>query len=239
MARPGRARPPATASGRRLPHANHPGRATQARAATSSSKRCAIPWSTLRPFALDPGPFVGDAPLLVGAALLGDTALPAAALLTHDASILDAHDAIRKRHYTRVMGHHQHRTRRIPGNVREHVHDGVSVLAVEGGGRLVGENRRRVADDGARDRDALLLAAAKLARIGFDLVREPDRGQGILGSLDRGAPAFPAYVEDQADIVERRECRKEMVGLEHEPDMIAPQPREVFGAGAFGRVAAH
>src|SRR5262249_60149642 len=137
MAGPGRAPPPATASGRPLPHANHPGRATRARipqplrqsrtrsrarAATSSSKRCATPWSTLRPFALDPAPLVGDATLLVGAALLGDTALRAAALLTHDASILDVHDAIRKRHYTRVMSHHQHRTRRIPANARAHVH---------------------------------------------------------------------------------------------------------------------
>src|SRR5262249_54123269 len=198
-------------SGRRPPHANHPGRATRARtpqplrqsrtrsrarAATSSSKRCAIPWSTLRPFALDPGPLVGDAALLVGAALLGDTALPAVALLTHDASILDAHDAIGKGHYTRVMGHHQHRTRRVPGDAREHVHDGLSVLAVERGGRLVSEDRRRVADDRARDRDALLLAAAEFARIGFDLVREPDRGQGALRPLDRGPSPFPAYVED-------------------------------------------
>ena len=46
------------------------------------------------------------------------------------------------------------------------VHDRLAVLAVERRGRLVGQDDRRIADDRARDRDPLLLAAAELARIG-------------------------------------------------------------------------
>src|SRR6266545_3551227 len=88
----------------------------------------------------------------------------AAALLADDRSILDANDALGERHDTWVMCHHQHRAGRVGGDLRQNFHDGVSILAVERGGWLVGKDDRCVADDRARDRDALLLAARKRAR---------------------------------------------------------------------------
>ena len=66
------------------------------------------------------------------------------------------------------------------GDLRQHLHDGLSVGAVQRRGRLVREDGRRVSHDGARDRDALLLAAAELAGIGFDLVGEADGRHRLL-----------------------------------------------------------
>ena len=68
----------------------------------------------------------------------------------------------------------------ILGDLRQQRHHGVSVLAVERRRRLVGENDGRIADDGARDRDALLLAAAELARKRVGLVRKPDGGECLV-----------------------------------------------------------
>ena len=46
----------------------------------------------------------------------------------------------------------------------EQVHDLVAALAIEVAGRFIGEQDQRLGDDGARDGDALLLAAREFGR---------------------------------------------------------------------------
>ena len=65
----------------------------------------------------------------------------------------------------RVVRHHDDRLLELlvqPLQQRQHL---ARRLRVEVAGRLVGEQQRRIGDDGARDRDALLLPAGQLARI--------------------------------------------------------------------------
>src|SRR5436190_4127071 len=83
-------------------------------------------------------------------------------LLADNAPVLDAHDAVGERHYTRVVRDDQHCAHRIFGNAGENGHDRMTVLAVEGGGRLIGENGACVAGNRAGDGHPLLLAAAEL-----------------------------------------------------------------------------
>ena len=59
------------------------------------------------------------------------------------------------------------------------VHDLVGGLRVEVAGRLVGQQDRRVVDQRARDRHALLLAAGELARVVVLAVRQAERGERL------------------------------------------------------------
>ena len=74
----------------------------------------------------------------------------------------------------RVVRHHDDGLLELPVEPLEQVEDLVGRLAVEVAGGLVGEQQRRVGDDRARDRDALLLAARELARVVVEAVAEPD-----------------------------------------------------------------
>src|SRR5262249_14197763 len=87
-----------------------------------------------------------------------------ASFLTDDVSVFNADHPIGERQYAGIMGDHQYAARMVLRDLGEQLHDRVAILAVERRGRLVGEDGRRVADDGARDGDALLLAARELAR---------------------------------------------------------------------------
>ena len=102
------------------------------------------------------------------------------ALGLHRRSALEEHALVQMQHGLRLL-----RGLRV---VRDH-HDGlvelhveppeqlehlVRALRVELAGRLVEQDERRVGDDGARDGDALLLAARELARVVVQPVGEPD-----------------------------------------------------------------
>ena len=61
-----------------------------------------------------------------------------------------------------------------------------ALLRVEVAGRLVGDEHRRIGDDRARDRDALLLAARELPRVVLRAIRQADdleRGHRALAAL--------------------------------------------------------
>src|SRR5262249_12472314 len=91
------------------------------------------------------------------------------AVLPDDQSVLNADYSRGKGQYTRIMGDHQHPAGAVLGDARKHAHDGVTVLAVQSCGRLIGQHRRRISRNGARNGHALLLAAAELKGIGLDL----------------------------------------------------------------------
>ncbi len=60
-------------------------------------------------------------------------------------------------------------------------------------------------------------------------MREPDRLQRRL-ALDHGLGVLrPANIERKAHILERRQRREEVVGLEHEADMAAPPLSKLLG----------
>src|SRR5215510_60474 len=63
-----------------------------------------------------------------------------APLVVDDPAVLDAQDAVGERHDARVVGDDEQRARRILGELRQHRHDGVTVLAVQRRRRLVGED---------------------------------------------------------------------------------------------------
>ena len=56
----------------------------------------------------------------------------------------------------------------------EQIHHRFAVARVEVAGRFVGQEDRRLAGEGARDGDALLLAAGELARQMFRAMRHAD-----------------------------------------------------------------
>ena len=91
-------------------------------------------------------------------------------------------------------------------------HDLDARPAVEIAGRLVGEQHFRIVDQRARDRDALLLSAGKLARVMILAARQTDRGEDLVrlvaqlrirqrDASDRAAaaPHFPARKCARAD----------------------------------------
>ncbi len=104
------------------------------------------------------------------------------------------------------------------------VDDRLAGGAVEIAGRLVGQQQRRAGDEGARDRDALLLAARQLAGIVPQAMPEPDPSQRRLGQ--REGVAMPSQFERDRDVLARRHRRQQVKALEHDPDMTPPQPRQ-------------
>ena len=97
---------------------------------------------------------------------------------------------------------------------------------VEVPGRLVGEDHRRVVQQRARDRDALLLAARELRWPVVDPIAEPDgieRGDRPLAS----ALAVAAVDERQLDVLDRVEPRQQIERLEDEADVLVADRREL------------
>ena len=91
-------------------------------------------------------------------------------------------------------------------------------LGVEIGQRLVHQADRRLGDDGAAERDALLLAAGQLRRLARQQRLEPEqRG-------DAGEPAGAigrrhfAHAQAEQDVLLDRQMRKQRVGLKHHGD---------------------
>ena len=122
-------------------------------------------------------------------------------------------------HLAVVRRHHDRR----PGAVDpvEQLHDPDRGVGVEVPGRLVADQKRRVVDDGARDRDALLLTARELVGKRGHLVREPDEVEH-LGHLaaDRAA-AFALHLQRVGDVLGRRTVREQLEVLEDAADVAA------------------
>jgi hypothetical protein len=80
-----------------------------------------------------------------------------------------------------------------PGAVQfpQQLHHRLAVLRVEVAGRLVGEQDERVAHQGARHRDALLLAARELAGQVLGAVRHPHLLERRVARVFRSAAFIP------------------------------------------------
>ena len=103
--------------------------------------------------------------------------------------------------------------------------------AVEGAGRLVGEDEARLVDERARDRDALLLAAGELRRAMMRAIGEADAGERRHAPCSRRVRAVDAGIDHrQLDIAERVGARQQVELLEDEADLAVAQGGEAVGA---------
>jgi hypothetical protein len=162
----------------------------------------------------------------------------AAAFLGNNSSILDMNDPVREWQQTRIMCHNQHGVSAFPGDLGQQLHDRLAIRAIKCRRRLVRENDGRISDDGARDRDPLLFAAAQFARIRLDLVGQSDLRQ-CLARADLGRPrALAPDIEREPHIVGCRQRRKQVKRLEHKAHMLAPEARQLFGVEAGRRMMA-
>src|ERR1043165_6542371 len=99
----------------------------------------------------------------------------------------------------------------------KHVQDDGRVLAVEVARRLVGE------DDGARQGDALLLAAGKLQRLVVHLVFKLEHAEDFASAFGVAATVFAAavYAFGELEVAFGGEGREEVEALEDEADFAS------------------
>src|SRR6185436_7585117 len=139
--------------------------------------------------------------------------------LLEELPLLEVQRAIRELRRLGVVRDHDDRLAVLAVQHLQEPEDFVSGLAVEVVRRLVADEDRRVRDERARDRDALLLAARELLRLVPCAVREPDdlkRDGDGLAALRRGERG---QQERQLDIALGGQDRHQVVELEHEADV--------------------
>ncbi len=91
-------------------------------------------------------------------------------------------------------------------------------FGVEIAERLVEQEKLRLAHDGAADRDALALAAGKLARLALEQFGDAqDFGRALDPARDVGL-VVARHPQPEAEILFDRHVRIERVGLEHHGD---------------------
>ena len=113
----------------------------------------------------------------------------------------------------------------LPRRVSEQVEHLLARARVERAGRLVAEHHVRSGDEGARDRHPLLLAAGELGGAAVTELREPHRVEQEVEPPRLEAPA--AEPQREGDVVLDVQGRQQVVRLEHEAHVIAPEGGEL------------
>ena len=108
-----------------------------------------------------------------------------------------------------------------PIDVFEDLQHQLPGLVVERAGRLVAEQDVRTLGDRARDRHALLLAAGELGRKVVEAFAQPDQPQRL-----RRVHRIAGDRGHQLDVLARGERGDQVVELEDEADVLAPEPGE-------------
>src|SRR5690606_39558002 len=153
------------------------------------------------------------------------------ALVGHDHAVGDLDAASGVLGDLGIVGDHDHRVALLvePAQQVQHL---LAAAAVEGAGRLVGEDHLAAVHQGARDRDPLLLAARELARAVAEPVAEaelveqtPCPGQALAvrhAGVDRG----------HLDVFRRARGGQQMILLEDEAEGVATQEGAPVGIEA-------
>ena len=123
-------------------------------------------------------------------------------------------------HHRHVVGGDQHRRAGLVDPV-DQLHDPDRGLGIEVAGRLVGDQQRRVVDERARDRDALLLAAGELVGIVVELGGEPGEAQDVRHLVADLAAAAARDLERVRDVLVDRAVRQQLVVLEDHAEVAA------------------
>ena len=125
----------------------------------------------------------------------------------------------------------------VAGHVAQQVHDLHARLGVEGAGGLVGQQDLGVVDEGARDGDALHLAARHLRGLLVDVVLQADPFQSVEGALAALRARHARQSQCQLDVRQDTLVRDQVVGLEDEADAVVAVGIPVAGLVVLRRNA--
>src|SRR5438128_483020 len=152
-------------------------------------------------------------------------ARPGHEVVVRDDPVAHAHDPLGVRGYVRLVGDHDDGLAQVVQALEDRQDLGARPR-VEVSGGLVGEDHRRVVEERACDRDALLLAAGELARPVVYAVAETDLLERRERALSPGVP-IAAVDEWQLDVLDRVQPREQVVRLKDEADVLVADPSEL------------
>ena len=152
----------------------------------------------------------------------------------NDASVLDFDDAVGLGGDVRVVRDHDNRVS-LTVQGFDDFHDGFAAFGIQRARRFVGKDNLAPVHQSARNADALLLPAGKLARLVFQPFAQVKLFQQRFGA--RGAVGFADARIDggQGRVFNRVQIRQQVVTLKDEAERLAPQSR-LFVFGHFGNL---
>src|SRR5262249_19472961 len=131
-------------------------------------------------------------------------------------AVLDVKDTVSELQEPGIVRHDQDSPAVISGDAGEDGHDRLTVGPVQRSGRLIGEDRWWLGNDRAGNGDALLFAAAQIARKRRRrLMPKPNSFQNLARFCLGAAALLTADVERQAHVLLRGQSRKQMKRLKN------------------------
>src|SRR5688500_2453657 len=137
----------------------------------------------------------------------------------------------------RIMGHHKYGFIELPIEPMHELEDFLGGSLVEIAGGFVGDQNRRIGNDGARDRDPLFLPAGKLAWIMVHSLRQTDHAQRRFGMSPTLFLRQRRQDERQFDVLQGRKHGNEIVKLKDKTH-VARAPYRQLGLVQFGDIGA-
>ena len=114
------------------------------------------------------------------------------------------------------------------GKAADHVHDLLGGLGIEVAGRLVGKHHLGPRDKRARDADALLLSAGHLVGKVIHAVLQSHAAEHLSRLQQPRLGRHALEHQRHGHVLRRRQLRQQVVGLEHEADVLLPKRRELI-----------
>ena len=112
----------------------------------------------------------------------------------------------------------------VPIELLEYAHDLIAGPAVQVTGGLVGQDDGGLVDEGPGDGDALLLPAGKLAWL---MVQPVTQAHALEGLARAAAPVLSTAVhQGKLHVGQGGRAGQQVEGLEHEPNLLAANPRQ-------------
>src|SRR5687768_6571431 len=118
-----------------------------------------------------------------------------------------------------VVGDHDDGFAEVAGERAEQVEDVGGGFPVEVAGRIVGDEQRRIRDEGAGDGDALFLAAGKLGGGVVAAIGKADKGEGGIDFFTTLLFGKRGEKKREFDVFESGEDGDEVVELENVADV--------------------